>query len=331
MNLQPSTASQMIGQERGTAELSIVIINWRSVDFTRRCLETVYANAKDMAFEIIVVDNASWDGCDEMLKAEFPEVVFVQSQTNLGFAGANNLGFSRCRGQYVLFLNPDTEIQGQALQILLASLRGLPDAGMVGAKLLNSDLSIQTSCVSAFPSITNQALNCEQLRKMFPKWRLWGMRALFENRHEPTPVESISGACMLMTADVFRQVGGFSTEYFMYSEDIMLSYRVGQTGREIYYVPDATIIHHGGQSSSRRESNFSDIMKRKSMAQFMRVRHGAVYALLFRVSTGVMAAFRLLILSLLSPSAIQAKGRHFLYRAFRRWSAVLGWSVGSVE
>ena len=121
-------------------------------------------------FEVIVVDNASYDGCVEMVKSEFPQVIFFQSDQNLGFAGANNLAFSRSQGRNVLFLNPDTEIQGNALQALVSSLESIPPAGMVGARLLNSDLTLQTTCVVAFPSILNQALSSAYLRRTFPKW-----------------------------------------------------------------------------------------------------------------------------------------------------------------
>src|SRR4051812_35884047 len=103
-------------------ELSIIIVNWKSVDFTRQCLASITAGAGDLNYEVIIIDNASWDGCGEMIRSEFPEVIFIQSNQNLGFAGANNLAFTRSRGRNVMFLNPDTEIQGLALQRLLSAL-----------------------------------------------------------------------------------------------------------------------------------------------------------------------------------------------------------------
>ncbi|HKR93778.1 MAG TPA: glycosyltransferase, partial [Candidatus Angelobacter sp.] len=133
--------------------------------FTQQCLASITANAGDLHYEVIVIDNASWDGCGEMIRREFPQVMFIQSNQNLGFAGANNLAFSKSTGRKVLFLNPDTEIQGSALQTLLSALESLPDAGMVGARLLNSDRTLQTHCVVALPSILNQTLNSEFLRK----------------------------------------------------------------------------------------------------------------------------------------------------------------------
>src|SRR5579862_5248258 len=109
-------------------DVSIIIVNWKSVAFTRLCLASVYANSEGLTYEIIVVDNASYDVCEEMVKSEFPSTIFVQSTRNLGFAAANNLAFAQCHGQYVLFLNPDTEIQSHAVQNLVLTLKSIPQA-----------------------------------------------------------------------------------------------------------------------------------------------------------------------------------------------------------
>src|SRR6185312_9935428 len=149
-------------------ELSIIIVNWRSAAFLRKCLATIYETTHAIDFETVVVDNASFDGAAEMLAAEFPQVRFVQSEKNLGFAGANNLGFRNSVGENLLLLNPDTEIIGSAIPAMLSLLRFTPDAGIIGCKLLNSDGTIQTSCVQRFPSILNQALDADYLRLKFP-------------------------------------------------------------------------------------------------------------------------------------------------------------------
>jgi N-acetylglucosaminyl-diphospho-decaprenol L-rhamnosyltransferase len=310
-------------------DLSIIIINWKSVNFTRHCLASICANAGDLKYEVIVVDNASYDGCEQMVKSEFPHVTFLQSEENLGFAGANNLAFARSQGCNVMFLNPDTEIQGAALQTLVSSLESIPAAGMVGARLLNSDLSVQTTCIVALPSILNQALSSRHLRTAFPKWRIWGMQALFEDPKEPVAVEAISGACMVARRHVIAQLGGFTTDYFMYSEDMDLCLKVERSGWKIYFVPDAAIIHHaGGSSSSRAESNFSSIMLHESVTRFMELHRGRLYAALYRSSTAFMAVSRLCLLILALPLAVHPRGYSFLSRAFSKWSSVLVWSLG---
>ncbi len=310
-------------------DLSIIIINWNAQTFVRGCLASIRDNAGGLNYEVIVVDNASYDGCEQMVKSEFPQAIFIQSDQNLGFARANNMAFAHCKGRNVLFLNPDTEIQGVALQQLVASLESIPTAGMVGARLLNSDLSLQTTCVTALPSILNQALGSDHLRRAFPKWWIWGMRPLFEEPQGPVSVEAISGACMMANREVIEQVGGFSTDYFMYSEDMDLCVKIAKGGCKIYYVPTARIVHHAaGSSSSRQESNFSSIMLHESVLRFMELHRGRPYAILYTSSTAFVAACRILLLVVALPMAIHPGGCQFLSRAFSKWWDVLAWSLG---
>jgi N-acetylglucosaminyl-diphospho-decaprenol L-rhamnosyltransferase len=310
-------------------DLSIIIINWNSRSFVRACLASIREHAGALKHEVIVVDNASYDGCGQMVKSEFPQVIFIQSDHNLGFARSNNLAFAHSCGQSVLFLNPDTEVHTAALQQLVAALHSIPAAGMVGAHILNSDLSLQTTCVTALPSILNQALSSRYLRQTFPKWRIWGMRPLLENPKNPVPVEAISGACMMARREVIEQVGGFSTDYFMYSEDMDLCVKIARGGWKIYYVPDATIVHHAaGSSSSRQESNFSSIMLRESALRFMELHQGRPYALWYRSSMAFAATCRILLLIVAFPVAIRSTGRRFLAHAFSKWYDILLWSLG---
>jgi GT2 family glycosyltransferase len=310
-------------------ELSIVIINYRSANFTRKCLQSIRANAGAMSHEIIVIDNASHDDCGEMVRNEFPDVVFIQSDKNLGFAGANNMGAARSQGRCLLFLNPDTEVQGAAIQNLLRALESRPGAAMVGARLLNSDLSLQTTSITAFPSILNQTFGAESLRRKFPESALWGMRALFEDHSEPVPVDAISGACMMIRREAFDAAGGFAPDYFMYAEDLDLCLKVKQAGRKVLYVPDAVVVHHGGQSSgSRPESNYAAIMIRESMAQFMKRHNGRWYAAMFRFVTGLSAISRLLLLLILSPLAIRTNRRELFHHRLGKWAGILNWAIG---
>src|SRR5262244_2603747 len=112
-------------------DLSIVIVNWNSSSFLRECLRSIYATAASLKFEVIVIDNASFDGSELMVRREFPSVKFIQSTRNLGFAGANNVAFAHSVGRNILFLNPDTEVTGSALSALCSALDAIPDAGAV--------------------------------------------------------------------------------------------------------------------------------------------------------------------------------------------------------
>ena len=230
-------------------DLSIIIVNWNSANYIRKCISSIYENTKGIDFEIVVVDNASYDECESILKSEFPHVIFVQSTRNIGFAKANNLGFKYSFGETLLFLNPDTEIIGPALNQMLSFLQSTPDAGAVGCKLLNSDLSLQTSCIQPYPTILNQVLDIEYLKLRCPKLKLWGIWPLFHNNGNPEEIEVVSGACIMIKRNTFDKVEQFSTDYFMYTEDIDLCYKINQAGYKIYYIDDANIIHHGGGST----------------------------------------------------------------------------------
>lgn len=310
-------------------DLSIIIVNWRSAFYTRQCLRTIYRHTGSVNFEIIVIDNASYDGCKEMLESEFPHVTFIQSERNLGFGGANNLAFTRSRGKHILFLNPDTEIHQCALQKLIAALEEQPDAGMAGARLLNSDCSLQTTSVCAPPTILNAALSSSFLQEQFPNWSIWGMWPLFTNSNRPTAVKAISGACMLAKRIVIEQVSGFTADFFMYSEDMDLCAKVTEAGWKIYYVPEATIVHHGGASSSAtKESHFSSIMLRESHVRFMEIHRGRLYAVAYRAAVGVVAIFRLLLLIVAIPLIVYPRLRRRILPAGGKWLRILAWCFG---
>jgi GT2 family glycosyltransferase len=308
-------------------DLSIIIINWNSAAFVRKCLQSVYAGTKECDFEVIVVDNASFDDCGAIIQSEFPTTKFIGSSINLGFAKANNLGAEAAKGRNLLFLNPDTEVIGDALLRIVSFLDARPDAGVVGCRLLNTDLSVQTSCVQAFPSILNQALDTEYLRRAFPKLRMWGTEALLSDGN-PAEVEVVAGACLMIKSDVFDAVGQFSSNYFMYAEDADLCFKAKQAGWKNYYLSSASVVHHGGRSSDKKpESNFASIMMRESIMEFMRLRRGSLYAVAYQFSTVVTAVFRLTLLVVAFPFTLGRQRRESLRPAFAKWVKVLRWGL----
>jgi GT2 family glycosyltransferase len=313
-------------------DLSVIIVNWNSSEYLKKCLRSLYANLSDVEFEVIVVDNASYDGCGEMLRSEFPDVKFVQARENLGFAGANNLGFAHSSGDYLLFLNPDTEAIGSAINVMLSNLKNLPDAGAAGPKLVNTDGSLQISCIQPFPTIMNQLVDTEYLILRFPRLKIWKVKPLFFYCGKPEPVEAISGACLMVKSEVFRAVGMFSPEYFMYAEDLDLCYRISRAGLRAYYVGEATIIHHGGASTKRRGVNhFNTVVKRESISLFFRKYSGKRKAFFYRFSMLGISILRLFILATLFPAGVVAhRGGSFAY-GFGKWAKVLSWSIGFEE
>jgi GT2 family glycosyltransferase len=308
-------------------EISIIIVNWHSKAYVRKCLSSLFKHCPDISMEVVVVDGASFDGCDKMLAKEFPGVVFVQSEVNVGFAKANNLGVRHAKGLNFLFLNPDTEFVENSLDVLLGHLTTLPQAGALGCKLLNSDRSVQTSCIQSFPTVVNQILDSDFLRRRFPRSRLWGMAALHRGTSLPSQVEVISGACILTKREVFERVGGFSETYFMYGEDLDLCFKIQQAGFRNYYVPDTSIIHYGGGSTQQSVSNFSAVMMRESVFRFFSANRGRASAMLYRVG---MVATSLLRMSLIVPLLAVSDNRVVRHGAgsLRKWKAILRWSCG---
>lgn len=302
-------------------DLSIVIVNWNSAAFLRECLRSIYATAGSVRFEVIVIDNASFDGSEQMVRHEFPAVTFIQSNENLGFAGANNFAFTHSTGRNVLFLNPDTELIGNALQVMSAALDSTIDAGIVGCKLLNSDLSVQTSCIQSFPSILSEMFDFQFLHTLFPNSSLWGMQALGASGTQPAAVDVVSGACLMIRRVVFEQVGQFSMDYFMYAEDSDLCYKVARSGWRNYFIGDATVIHHGGRSSCSRSDHFAAVMMRESRFTFMLTRRGRAYAFCYRCTTSLVSAVRILILAPAIPFAKVAG-------SLGKWFKILRWSLG---
>jgi N-acetylglucosaminyl-diphospho-decaprenol L-rhamnosyltransferase len=310
-------------------EVSIILVNWRSKDYVRACLESIAQERQRDSYEVLVVDNDSGDGCVAMLKEQFPHVRCIESTANQGFARANNLAAAESRGRYILFLNPDTEICEGAIKTLSAALDAHPEAGMVGARLLNTDGTLQTTCVTAIPNILNQTLNLRWLRAAVPMWGIWGMRALYRAGNTPSAVEAISGACMMVRREVVEQVGGFSTDYFMYAEDMDLCVKVAKAGHAILYVPEAVIVHHGGASSSQREeSHFSSIVTRESLMRFFTLHRGRGYAWACRAFMALVCAVRLSVLAVVLPVALHPRGARFLRRAWAKWANILAWCVG---
>ena len=308
-----------------TPELSIICVNWNSLDYLLECVASIYEHSAGVSFELIVVDNASPESGVDILARQFPLIRLVRSNRNVGFARANNLGFRQSVGQYILLLNPDTKLIGSALSIMLDRIKTLPDAGIVGCKLLNTDLTVSTSSIQKFPTILNQLFTVECLRLRFPAFPLWDIGPLFSEKVGPTKVDVIPGACMMLKRDVFERVGLLTEDYFMYAEDIDLNYKVRQLGCSSYYVGEAQIVHHGGRSSSRQKiSQWSTVMTYRAMLRFYQMTRGHVYGAAYRAAMGFAAVVRLILLAMMFPFG----DRSGIRWAVTKWSTVLKWAIG---
>lgn len=310
-----------------TKRLSILVVNWNSVDYLRQCLLAAQADCAASPPEIIVVDNWSGDGCGAMLAVEFPHAIFVQSPDNLGFGRAVNLGFLRATGALLLLLNPDCQWPPGVIPCLREQFRRLPQPGILAPRLLNSDGTLQTSCVRALPTPINCALDCRLFRHWFPKSRLWGTWSAFNSR-VAVEVEAVSGACMLMSASAFREAGGFSPEFFMYGEDLDLCAKMRRLGLRNYHLPMVEVVHHGGGSSqAEAHSSRKVAMLRRAGEIYLRLNRGPVVAAWYRLLQGALALTRIGVATL--PALLWwGKPRATARLTVQHWGQVLAWSVG---
>ncbi len=238
-------------------KLSVVIVNWNVRELVRKCLDSLFLYASDIEHEIIVVDNASGDGSADMIAATYPFARLIRNEENRGFAAACNQGAAAAKGEYVLFLNPDTRIQEGALHKLLAFAAERPQAGCVAPQLLNDDGSVQPS-VRKFPGPLFSLL-------LFFRLVRWHDEAYAEAR----TIEQPQGACMLVPRTVLTRVGAFDERFFLWFDEVDLCKRIRDTGYEIWYVPEARIFHHRGESFRQKPTSEKQKIFYRSFSQYL--------------------------------------------------------------
>ena len=313
-------------------ELSIILVNWNCIRYTEQCLASIRDTVRDMDFEVIVIDNHSADAPCPTLIEQFPWITLLFSDENLGFGRANNLAVKHSAGEYLLFLNPDTLVLGDALKQMLLALKRMPKGGAVGCKLLNPDGTLQSTCVQPFPTIANQLLALDWLQRCWPASPLWGRQAAYANEpgkvHE---VDFVSGAAILVRRDVFLQVGGFNPDYFMYAEETELCLAIHTAGYDVGHTGDAQIIHFGGQSTKTRDDSFASVTMRDSVYRFFRRNRGSAYAVTYRLAILLSATCRVMLLGGLFQVATLLRYQTLkqdVRRAFRKWLDIAQWAVG---
>lgn len=239
------------GPAEGAApDVSIIVTNYNTRDLLRACFASMEGRLGRPWLEVILVDNASADGSAEMTREEFPDVrVFVQER-NEGFAHANNRGIRASRGRHVLILNSDTEIVDDALERMRDHMDAHPDIGALGARLLNTDGTVQLSCRS-FPSYRTVLFHRYSLMtRLFPRNRYSAEYLMTDTNHDETmDVDWVSGACMMVRRETMDAVGLLDEGFFMYAEDVDWCYRMKQAGWRVCYLPQAEVRHHIGRST----------------------------------------------------------------------------------
>ena len=264
-------------------DLSVVIVNYNVKAFLEQCLIAIERARGDLNIEIFVVDNASVDGSQAMVKKRFPYVELIENVQNVGFSTANNQALKRAEGEYILILNPDTLIQEDTLFVLKKRLDENPQIGAIGCKLLNPDGSYQINSRRSFPTPWVAFSRIIGLSRIFPKSRLFGRYNLtFLDPDLETEVDVLSGSLMMLRKKALDQVGYFDEEYFMYGEDIDLSYRIKKAGWKVVYAPQTKAIHYKGESTKRSE--FSAITNfYTTMLIFIRKHFSGRYSFMLRM------------------------------------------------
>ncbi|MCJ7805567.1 glycosyltransferase [Patescibacteria group bacterium] len=227
-------------------ELSIIIVSFNTEKLTRECIESILKNSSGVNYEILVVDNDSKDDSVSMLReyqSTLSNFKLLENRQNLGFARANNQGIKVAKGKYILLLNSDTKVKAKALGTLMHFAEKTQDAGVIGAKLLNPDGSIQASCYN-FPAI------CGAIKEYW-----LGQKGAYEKYSpegtNPRTVDIAVATAFLITPLGLKKVGLLDERYFFYLEDFDYCRRVWKSGLKVYFLPDAEIVHYLGASGKK--------------------------------------------------------------------------------
>jgi len=313
-------------------DLSIIIVSWNVKDLLRNCLNSIYSEKEDFTFEIFAVDNASDDSTAEMVSKEFPSVHLITNTQNFGFSRANNQAIKLSKGRNILFLNPDTVVVLSALQKMVKFIDSDPQIGAVGCKLLNPDGTIQNRFARSFLTPLNQLYEIMMLHRLFPRSRIFGKAPFsYHDHNESREVDCISGACLMVKREVLDTIGLFDERYFLYAEDVDLSYRIKKAGWRLYHMSDAEVIHFsGGSTKKRKEVVFSSVLMRESDFGFIYHYYGTTSAFLYRIFTCIGAMVRIVVISLglTLTTLIRRPHKDFSLNTLRKYVKVLKWSLG---
>ncbi|MGB1216269.1 MAG: glycosyltransferase family 2 protein, partial [Saprospiraceae bacterium] len=238
-------------------KLSIVIVNYNVRYFLEQALLSVRKAVQGMEAEVFVVDNNSVDDSVEMVRTRFPEVILMANKDNPGFSIANNQAIHQSKGEYVLLLNPDTIVNEDTFRKCVDFMDEHPKAGGLGCRMIDGSGKFLPESKRGFPSPFVAFCKTFGLSSLFPKSKIFGKYHLgYLDEHEVHEIEVLAGAFMLMRKSVLDEVGLLDETFFMYGEDIDLSYRIIKGGYKNYYFPDATIIHYKGESTKKGSLNY---------------------------------------------------------------------------
>lgn len=267
--------------KRELPDLSIIVVSYNTADLIGNCLKSVFATT-NITKEVFVVDNASTDGSVTLIKKNFPAVHLIANMENRGFAAANNQVLPECKGQYIFFLNPDTEVMSDTFNEAISFMDANPHVGLAGTKIINPDRTLQWSISYKYPG---QKYTANELSNL------------------PGKIACVLGASIIVRSELIKKTGGFDEDFFLYGEDQDLCLKIRRLGYEIGYIDSATVVHLGGQSE--KDSLSSEVWKKKIHAEYIFYRKHYLPKTIKRISRAhiIKAWWRIITLKLFLPFA----------------------------
>jgi hypothetical protein len=299
--LMETAAASLASQDTGP-DLSIVLVCWNNKAYLEPCLDSLYERGMRHSFDVVVVDNGSTDGSQAMLREKYPDILIIQNDHNVGLGKASNQGAVATTGRHILLLNNDTLVDGAAFDAMVEFLDQHPQAGAVGAQLRYPDGTIQSN-YNNFSTLREEFLIATRLGEL-----IWPGYPANVTETEIKSVDWISSACLMVRRSAFEQVGLLDESYFIYGDEADLQYRFRQAGWEIYYLPQASIIHFGGRSMNRWGRRK---MVYRGKMLFYQKNYGPFYTAILRLMLGLLSLAKLVpwLIGYLWPSSRQRAGK----------------------
>ncbi|NQV03069.1 MAG: glycosyltransferase family 2 protein, partial [Bacteroidia bacterium] len=237
--------------------LSIIIVNYNVKYFVEQCIHSIQKAVNGLSMEIFVVDNNSVDGSVRMIREKFPDVHLIENKDNKGFSRANNQAIRKAKGEYILVLNPDTILEDDTLTKCTKFMDEHPDAGGLGVKMIDGKGKFLPESKRGLPSPSVAFFKMFGFSSLFPRSKLFNKYHLgYLDKNKTHEVDVLAGAFMMLRKSVLNKIGLLDEDFFMYGEDIDLSYRITQAGYKNYYFPGTRIIHYKGESTKKSSMNY---------------------------------------------------------------------------
>lgn len=294
--------------------ISVVIVNYRVKYFLEQTLQSTLHALSGINSEIIVIDNDSQDDSIPYLRRKFnnySNIQFIENHENVGFARANNQGINIARGRYTLILNPDTVITREVIATALELMDSNPNCGGIGTKMIDGDGVFLPESKRGFPTPWTSFCKIFGLAKLFPKSKTFGKYHLkYLSADETHPVDILAGAFMLIRTPLLQECGGFDESFFMYGEDIDLSYKLVQAGYQNYYIP-TPIIHYKGESTKKDSFKYVKVFYEAMLIFFHKhyPNYSRVYAIFIYLAIGIRAAAAIIKRIAVAPFSKLRKGK----------------------